>query len=211
MITFITAHDGTEPFETMAHALFRSVFANDFGAIKEVVVNPNGGHYLVEFYSAMYPVFSQAIQKGPVVILDSDCIVQRPLDDIFERDFTIGAIHRGKCANSMGTQDFLGSLIAFHPKDPNEARHFWHSWMAHVYSFLSKPVVTASAVRSEGIKAKGWHHNWYGGQAAYNDILYELEKSVPKAVLRLSREYYAASPGTVDAYVVHAKGTGKLK
>lgn len=210
MITWITYHDGTEPFKTMAHELGRSI--NEVGAGKVTVfeVLPNGGHYLIEFYGAMYPVFSQAIQHGPVVIIDSDCIVKKPIDDLFEKDFTLGAIYRGSCANSMGKHDFLGSFLGFNSLHPGAARRLWMRWIALVFDYLEKPVVPAAIRRRENIEAKGWHSNWYGGQAAYNEILFEEEEKNPGSVLRLDRNMYAARSGTEEACVWHQKGERKM-
>ena len=207
MINFLTYHDGTEPFKSMAKDLCDSVAATGAGECAVMQVEPNGGHYLIEFYSAIYPLFSQMIQHGPVVVLDSDCIVKKPFDHLFEGNFNVAAIHRGACSNSMGTQDFLGSLIGFHPADPVTVRMFWHMWMSNVYQYLDKPVVTAAAARSEDIVATGWHKNWYGGQAAYNDILYSGGFMVKK----LDRDEYSAHPKKLDAYVHHMKGERKLR
>jgi len=211
MINFLTYHDGTEPFKTMARDLDASIVANTDSRCHVFEVQPNGGHYLIEFYSALYPNFSQMISDGPVVVLDADCIVMKPIDDLFEKNFAIAAIHRGKCTNSSGRQDFLGSLIGFSPACPNLVRKLWQSWIADTWNYIEKPPVAQAALRHESLKEKGWHSNWYGGQSAYNEMLYRAEAEDPGSVLRLDREKYSARPGTEDAYIWHRKGGRKLR
>lgn len=209
VITWLTFHDGTEPFKSMADDLRKSIEDTKAGNSGIIMVPPNGGHYLVEFYGAMYPIFSQAIQTGPVVILDADCKVNKPIDHLFEEDFVIAAVHRGKCVNTMGTHDFLGSFIGFHSKYPELCRHLWMSWMAHIFDFLNKEPVESAKVRRESITEKGWHPNWFGGQAAYNDILYGAEKAgIP--IKRLDKNEYADRWKTEGAYIAHLKGEGKI-
>lgn len=210
MITWITAHDNAEPFKTMATELWASIAMAGAGTCNIVPVRPNGGHYLIEMYGAMYPIFSQAIQEGPVVILDSDCIVQKPIDHLFEQDFVMAAIYRGSCTIAMGRQSFLGCFMAFHPKYPMVARQLWMSWMARTFDYLDKPLEPAADIRHKINREKGWHVNWFGGQTAYNDILFDAEeKGIP--ILRLDRREYAAKPDNKDACIVHFKGREKLK
>lgn len=214
MITWITSHDNTEPFKTMAENLAGSIFKLPGASCSHVVtVKPNGGQCLAEFYCAMYPIFSQAIQSGPVVILDTDCIVQKPIDHLFEKDFAMAGIYRGRCTISQGRQNFLGCFIAFHPKDPNLVRQLWLEWIARIYPYVrgtEKGLVAEAAIRHEQMREKGWNENWYIGQTAYNDMMFDAEeKGIP--ILRLDRKEYAAKPGDKDACITHDKGRGKLK
>ncbi len=210
MITFITYHDGTEPFKTMATELKESVDTNTREDCVIVQVKPNGGPILSEFYGAMYPIFSQAIQDGPVVVLDADCFVQKPIDDLFEKDFAIAAIYRGKVSVSQGRQDFLGSFIGFHPYYSNLVRELWMKWISNIFGYAKSEHELIAATRYEDMKRNGWFPCWYSGQTAYNDMLFEAEeKKIP--ILRLDRKEYAARPGTKDAYVIHHKGSRKLK
>ena len=210
MITFITYHDGTEPFKEMSFDLFQSIFLGSYGRCEVVEIKPNGGSILAEGYCAMYPVFSQAITKGPVVFLDADCIVQKPIDHLFEKDFAIAAIHRGKCSNSQGQQDYLGCFVGFHPGKPNLVRALWLNWMDRIYPYMIGPLVDSAVKRHEDMKKRGWHPAWYAGQSAYNDMLFNCEE-VGIPILRLDRKEYAARPGDKDAYVIHHKGHGKVK
>lgn len=210
MITWITAHDGTQPFVKMAENLKKSIHDADAGACIIVDVEPNGGHYLIEMYGAMYPAFTQFITMGPVVILDSDCLVKAPIDDLFEKDFDIAAIHRGNCVNSMGKQDFLGCFIGFNPRDPNFVRKLWTGWMNQTFKYLNKEPVASAVKRRENIVSKGWHPNWYAGQTAYNDMLYDAEQVGQGIVLRLDRKVYAAPWNTEGVPVWHLKGERKM-
>lgn len=210
MITFVSYHDGTEPFKTLSENLAGSIFKlpgpNCFHV---VTIKPNGGSILVEGYGAMYPIFSQAIAKGPVVVLDVDCIVQKPIDHLFEQDFVMAAIYRGSCTIPMGRQNFLGCFMAFHPKYPNVARQLWMSWMARVFDYLDKPLEPTADIRHKINRERGWHECWFGGQTAYNDMLFDAEeKGIP--ILRLDRREYAAKPDDKEACIIHFKGRGKL-
>ena len=213
MITFITAHDGTEPFVTIAFELCDSIENANAGDARVVEVAPNGGQILAEMYGGMYPIFSQAINDGPVVILDTDCIVQKPFDHLFEQDFVMGAIHRGKCRVSQGRQDFLGCFVAFNSKYPNLARELWLEWMSRIYPYSSDSQLvsnTMATTRHGQLDAKGWSKAWFAGQTAYNDMLYDAEDS-GVSILRLDRKDYAARPGDLSAYVTHNKGGRKLQ
>ncbi len=211
MITFISYHDGTEPFKTMADKLWASVAKAGAGVAYIVKVKPNGGSILAEGYCAMYPIFSQAITEGPVVFLDADCIVQKPIDHLFEKDFAIAAIHRGKCSNAQGRQDFLGCFVGFHPGNPNLVRELWLDWMSRIYPLAAEHFLVKSAIRRhEDMEDNGWCKAWYAGQTAYNNMLYDAE-DIGVPILRLGRKEYAARPGDKDAYVIHYKGHGKVK
>ncbi len=213
MITFIAAHDCTQPFQSITEELRRSIEDTGAGNCHVVRVQPNGGQILQEFYGAMYPIFSQAIQNGPVVVLDGDCIVQKPLDDLFRQDFAIGAIYRGKCSCSQGHQDFLGCFVAFNPKYPNLVRQLWLEWMSRIYAYSSDKLLVSvpmATIRHEQLDAKGWSKAWFAGQTAYNNMLFDAEEcGLP--ILRLDRKEYAARPNDKNAYVTHNKGGRKLK
>ncbi len=210
MITFLTYHDGTEPFKTMANRLRQSIINIRAGVVNVFKIEPNGGSILAEGYGVMYPVFSQAITRGPVVFLDADCIVQKPIDHLFEDDFAIAAIHRGKCTNSQGRQDYLGCLVGFHPGNPNLVRHLWLDWMSRIYPWAAENLLVESAIRRhEDMEDHGWCKAWYAGQTAYNTMLGRA-KDQGVSILHLDRREYAASPGAKDAYVVHFKGYGKV-
>ena len=209
MINFLAYHDGTEPFKSMGKDLQGSVCNTEAGKCHVFEVEPNGGFYLTEFWGVLYPIISQLMQEGPVVVLDVDCLVRKKFDRLFEEDFLIGAIYRGKCANTVGKHDFLGCTIMLNDTDPQLLRYLILSWMANSLIYCEKDPDRTAQHRIKSLVARGWGPRWYAGQAAYNEMLFKAEDDGIR-IKRLDRNEYAAHPSKQDAYITHRKGERKL-
>ena len=212
-ISFITYHDGTEPYVTMADRLRRSVTTLDAGICHVYEMRPNGGDLFTELLGDGYRLFTDSIMHGPVVLLDADCILQKPIDVVFETvDFDLAAVYRGKVSNSYGTHNFLSTVAIFNDLRPEVARYLWLDWASRIQSFsvveMQKP--KDAKPRNERFIERGWAPTWYSDQAALNDTITEAA-GLGIVTMPLDRERFAAPPGTDDAYIVHAKGKGKLK
>jgi hypothetical protein len=209
--SFITYATDTEPYKSMAQRLKDSIHDAKAGVCHVIELEPNGSNLFAEALGRGYKIMSDFIDEGPVILIDADCFVWKPIDHLFDKEFSLAAVHRGECSNQMGNQSFLSTVVCFHPRDPNIARYLWLWWAERTMLLATiEPQVEKEKVRNALLAKLGWLANWYCDQTALNEILHAREAASPLEVLRLARNKYAAAPGTKDAYIWHAKGKGKL-
>lgn len=212
MVSWITYATDTEPYSSMAKRLAESVDEAKAGVCHIVDLNPNGSNLFAEALGRGYELMSDFIDEGPVIFIDADCIVRKPVYDLFETRFIVAAVHRGKVATSMGRQDFISCLACFHPHSPNLARHLWLRWAELTMNMaINKPQVEKQKHRNDSLTKAGWLANWCCDQTSFNEILFEMEERNPSDVLRLNRDEYAARPNIEDPYIIHYKGGRKLQ
>ncbi len=213
--SFITYTTGTEPYLSMATRLEESIHDAKAGLCHTIMLSPNGSNLFAEALGRGYELMSDFIEEGPVILIDADCLVKQPIYDLFKEDFSVAAVHRGKCSNQMGDQSFLSTIVCFHPAHANAARYVWMRWAERTMRLaLAMPQIEKEKTRNALLNKLGWLANWYCDQTALNIILRNRPCGIGDnigTVKKLPRELYAAAPGTKDAYIWHAKGQTKLK
>jgi hypothetical protein len=188
-----------------------------------------GREFFAEVLGRSWQPFSDWLAEGPVVLLDADCRMVSPID-LPEKGWDVAAVHRGKCSNSYGTQDFLSTVVIFNDEFPEHSRRFYAHWMLEMlrWELLPKDKPANSVTRNERFAEAGWQQSWYADQAALNrvlqahkrtyshgrvEVIWDRNEEYPVyRVLPLRREQYAASSvGSMGARIVHFKGKGKLR
>lgn len=207
---FITMHDGSEPYKSLAANLEKSIWQAGAGICHVVECPPNGGDMYSELMLAAYPVFSRCVNEDVTIIIDADCIVMRPLEDLANENFVVACVNRGKCSNSMGKQDCIAHFVAFSNRQPEAARQFYIHWCIETMRLAMTGEDVSTAIgKAEKLRARGWTGaKWYVDQSALNHL---IDLFNGEGVLYLPRGKYDARCQGGEALIVHAKGGNKIQ
>lgn len=223
---FLTYSTPREPYITLAKKLEADIKSLDAGSFQLVKINPPGNN--ANFYTVtaclLFPHITRAINSRPLIVLDCDNGIEKPLVDLFEKDWDIAAVFRWPQLREFGRQDYCGGLIALNNKRPDVIRKFWIEWM-YKTEFWEK---IDSKEFPKTLKDDGWKPCWYSDQGSLNEIIlpdgnqnepeedsYEIVpgkiyETHGYRILPLERRIYGAKPSdSEDACVIHYKGKTK--
>lgn len=214
---FITYTNLREPYLGLAKNLEKTIKRFDAGNFRLVKISLPGSNANFFTISAclLYSYIIKAINLGPLIILDCDNELRKPLPDFFESDWDVAVCYRGQRSNSMGRQDYNSGLVALNNKRPDVIRKFWVEWINRI-ELLEKTFWFFP----ETLKADGWKPSWYSDQGALNQIILPEDSSYKVIhehpyishgykIMPLKTELYGAKPGTEDAFIIHHKGGEK--
>lgn len=224
VITFLTFRDRQKIYVELAEDLRRSVEASKAGMFACLEIEPSPTRDIYgEALGMLYPVFSEAIEHGPVVLLDADHVVKQNINELEGIDFDIACSYRGICENEWGEQTYLAGLVVFGHRRPQVARRLWLEWAARIYGRNPLPKAQEkTATKNDYFESIGWRRCAYIDQSELNAMMKEpMRDRQPRPgqvyefrgykVLPLARAVYCAKPGTEGAKIVHFKGGAKLK
>lgn len=224
---FLTYTNEREPYLTLANKLgkdVRDLEAGDFFHLK--VKGPgNNMNFYAEVNGLLYAYISDAINSQPVVFIDSDHRLVKPIDHLFEKeDWDIAVVFRFAQIFDWGRQDYCAGMIALNNKRPNVIKNFWIEW-----TYRTTASKKHDSLRfPKALKDDGWLESWFTDQAALNEVLLpagnqqepekddykiipgEIYQTHDYKVLPLDRRIYGAVPqDSKDACIIHYKGSAK--
>jgi len=222
-LTFLTFK---EPFLTLAYKLKEDIERLDAGDFQVVQVTYPGGdaNFYVVSCCLLYSYITREINTRPIVMLDCDNELKKPINHLFEADFDIATVFRFAQMRTSGRQDYCGGLIALNNKRPDIIRKFWIEWINKTALWEEKDLERFP----DSLRFDGWNRSWLGVQSCLNQILLpecnqgDPEKDEHKIspgdiyetngykVMPLDRRVYGALPrDSEDACVIHYKGKTK--
>jgi len=224
MITWITFRDEQKAYVDLANNLEESIKVAGAGDFKLIKISPSKTSDIYgEALGVGYPVFTEAIEKGPVILLDADHFVHEPVPEFETLNFDLACSYRGMCENEWGEQTYLAGLVVFGNKRKQRARKLWLEWAMRIYARNPIPKdQEKTATKNDYFETIGWRRCAYIDQSELNAMMKApMRECCPrpgkpysfngKYVLPLARGVYCAKPGTAGAKITHFKGGGKLK
>lgn len=190
---------------------YRELAAPD---VRIVELDVNAAHPMYERATAMLAYAESNAFVRDTVLLDSDALVNRPLQEVFCLGFDIGLTYR----DVSGLMPVNEGVIFLSARHPERVRRFLRRRLATYDSLLSDPFVTGYY---------GDVRRWRGGQLSLNASTYRLVPHSPyriyqaaDAVIRMlpcDTFNFTAGEGEdassiehlEDRYVVHFKGMRK--
>jgi len=218
---FLTFSNPREPYLTLAKELEKSIKRFDAGDFQLIKVNFPGKN--ADFFTVsaclLYSYIIKAINSRPIIVLDCDNELKKPLPNIFEADWDVAVCYRGRHCNENGRQDYNAGLVALNNKRPDIIRRFWVEWINKA-ELWGKPDFRFFP---ETLKIDGWKQSWFNKQSSLNQIMLPEEDSCKiisgqiyevhgYKILPLEKRIYGAYPTDIeDACMVHYKGRAKRK
>lgn len=217
---FLVHSNDREPYSILARKLGDSIkrfYAGDFQLVK---VRPPGED--LDFFTVsaclLYSYIIKAINLRPVIALDCDNELVKPLSNFFESDWDIAACYRGKRKNENGRQDYNGGMVALNNKRPDVIRRFWIEWIDKSELWENPD----HRFWPKTLWLDGWRPSWYNKQSALNLIMlpddrdYKIAIGQPYVshgykILPLDPILYGAKPGkeTEETFMRHYVGGEK--
>lgn len=211
---YITYSNGLLPYVRMAEEICRKVVELDVGdCIHICLTEPEEEkNFDIAMYSKIFAETEKVIANRPVIILDADHMLLRPIIEIFDGDWDIGAVYRSRSLNKYGRHDFCSGLILLNNRRPNYIMKFCRDWMD---SMSSRP--PSPGFCPEGLRHQGWDDTWFDDQTSLNEVIaIDDEVMFGKIyivggyrVLPLHWKNYTC-PGE-EAFILHLKGARKRK
>lgn len=215
---YMTYSTDNEPYLGYARRLGDQINALKAGQFHHLraMRHGNGMDFFADVQGILYHALTEWIDANPVIFLDCDLELRKPILDLFDGDWDIAAVYRGhRCLeNHSGRQDFSSAFVAMNCKRPNLIRGFWLKW---INKMMSWPVLYPEKV-PKSIVEQGWLASWFSDQSSLNDILlpdgperrvlgFEVYKAGKYRILPLRPEDYTAEwPMRIkDPYVYHYK------
>lgn len=223
---FLTYSNGREPYLTLAQKLGGEIAKLDAGDFRHIQVNGPGNNmdFFAEANGLLYPYIAKAINQRPVVVLDCDNGLERPIDHLFEMDWDIGVVFRYAQTKEWGRQDYCSGLIALNNKRPALIKKFWIEW-TYKTAFWKQ---CDTEEFPQTLRDDGWLVSWYADQSSLNQIILpggnqgepeedsykivsgEIYETHGYRILPLERRIYGAKPSDLeDACIIHYKGKTK--
>lgn len=223
---FLTVSNLREPYLTLAKKLGESIEKLDAGDFQLIKVNFPGGN--ADFFTIStcltYSYIIRAINMRPIIVLDGDNELKKPLPNIFKTDWDVAACYRYPQSNECGRNDYNGGLVALNNKRPDVIRKFFVEWINKA-ELWKKP---DSMFSLEILRIDGWRQGWFSKQCSLNQIILpECNQDMPEndsykiipgqtyvshgyRILPLERRIYGAAPqDSGDASIIHYKGKKK--
>lgn len=225
---FLTYSNGKEPYVTLANKLGEEISNLDAGDFYHLEIKGPGNNvdFFAEANGLLYSYISKAINFQPVIVLDCDNGLKRPIDHLFNKDWDIAAAFRFAQIKEWGRQDYCSGLVALNNRRPAVIKKFWIEWTYKTAFWKQSNVKEFPQV----LRDDGWLISWYTDQSSLNQIILpEGNQDIPEKdsyeiipgqiyethgykILPLERRIYGAKPiDSEDACVIHYKGKGKKK
>lgn len=223
---FLTISNNREPYLTLAKKLGENIERLGAGDFQLIEVNFPGGN--PDFFTVAtcltYSYIIKAINTRPIIVLDCDNELKKPLPNIFETDWDVAACYRYSQSDECGRNDYNGGLVALNNKRPDIIRKFWVEWINKA-ELWTKP---DSVFFAETLRIDGWRPSWLAKQCSLNQIILpECNQDMPEndsyeiipgqiyvshgyKIMPLRRNLYGARPEKAeDAFIIHHKGKKK--
>ena len=225
---FLTYTNGKEPYTTLADRLGKEIFNLDAGDFCHIRVDGPGNNmdFFAEVNGLLYPHITKALNSRPVVMLDCDNGLEKPMNHLFETDWDVAAVFRYPQRNEWGRQDYCAGLVVLNNRDPALVKKFWIEWTYRTAFWKQGN----REKFPQALRDDGWLVSWFTDQSSLNQIILpdgnqgdpteDPYKIVPGKVyetngyriLPLERRLYGAIPGdSADAYIIHYKGKAKAQ
>lgn len=223
---FLVYSNDREPYSTLARRLeenIRKFGAGDFQLVKARPPGEDADFFTVSA-CLMYSYIIRMINRRPLIVLDCDNELKKPLpDDMFNGDWDVAACYRKRIILTNGRQDYNAGMVALNNKRPDIIRKFCVEWINRM-ELWEKPDIRMCA---ETLRVDGWRPSWYNKQSSLNQIILpecnqgSLESDsyniIPGQsyvshgykIMPLARNLYGARPGTKNAFIIHYKGGKK--
>lgn len=203
--------DATVYLVTSPGSPYRELAAPDVRIVELAV---NAAHPMYERATALLAYAESAAFVHDTVFLDSDALVNRPLQEVFSLGFDIGLTYR----DVSGLMPVNEGVMFVSAQRPERVRRFLRRRLATYDNLASDPFVTGYY---------GDVKRWRGGQLSLNAATYRLIPHSPyrvyqsaDAVIRMlpcDTFNFTAGEGEAassiehleDRYIVHFKGTRK--
>lgn len=66
---------------------------------------------------------------GPMLMIDSDCVFVKPIDDLFEKDFDVGILYRYNWTVGKHRQDYNTGVVYFSGRRHDKEIEFLNQWL----------------------------------------------------------------------------------
>jgi len=208
---YITYSNELEPFNSMANELCHKVKKLNCGDCIHLHQSKPGAetNFSIAMYSMIFAEVKKIIVKRPIIILDADHILLKPIIEIFNGDWDVGAVYRSKCINKYGRHDYCSGLVLLNNRRPDRIIKFCYDWLHSMSSYILSP-----GFCPEGLKQQGWQDTWWNDQASLNEIITVDEVTFGKIytikgyrVLPLHWNKYTLP--SKEAVILHLKGGRK--
>lgn len=208
---YLTYTNGAEPWYDMAKKLCEQIKNLDAGNSFNLCLDEPGlgRSFFPEVFVRLYPKITQAIEMRPVIVLDADHKLRKPIIGVFSGDWDIAAVYRGILITDHGRQDYNAGFVMLNNRRPNVIRRFFFEWM---YRSIISDWDCWNPYWPTLMKQK-WAKIWWESQSALNEIIaledentVELGRIYTKGryrILPLDRTLYA-DRGSI--FIVHYKG-----
>lgn len=214
---YLTYTNGVELYVNMAQRLCRQIVDLEAGDCFHLCLNENGRNrdFFAECFMALYPKITQSINDRPIIVLDADNELKKPIIELFESDWDIAACYRQPISNEYGQQDYCNGVVMLNNKRPNTIRKFWAEL---IYRTLDITRQCSSCPTT--LKDRGWLDTWWGDQAALNEIILPPSNEVKVGkiyetrgykILPLKRSLYGTKHRNKNAFIIHHKGEKKRR
>jgi len=210
---YLTYTSGAKPWYSMAENLCCQIKELDAGDCFHLCLSEpgRGRSFFPEVYASLYPKITKAIDSRPVIVLDADHKLRKPIIDIFSGDWDIAAVYRCLAVTNYGRHDYNAGMVLLNNRRPNIIRKFWFEWIYRIVAHNYK-----QKNPQDSLEKQGWSRTWWEDQSALNEIIApdgtaEFGKIYAKdgyRILPLDWRFYARGK---NAYIKHLKGTKKLK
>jgi len=210
---YLTYTNGVDPWYRMAKKLCMQIKALDAGAYFNLCLNEPGCRrsFLPEVFVRLYPKITQAIDSCPVIVLDADHELKKPIAEVFLENWDIAAVYRRLTITDYGRQDYNAGFVMLNNQRPSVIRKFWFEWM---YRTIIWDCYRGNPHWS--LEKQGWMSAWWESQSALNEIIAPEGENIAKLgkiyikgryrILPLDRNLYADGS---NALIIHYKGKGK--
>lgn len=225
---FITYTNGKEPYVTFADKLKEEIYVLDAGDFYHLRVSGPGNNmdFFAEVNGLLYSLISKAITLRPIIVLDCDNGLTKPIGSLFKKDWDIAAVYRYPQRNEYGRQDYCSGFVALNNRNPALIKKFWIEW---TYETLFWGQCDKDKF-PQALKDDGWFPSWFSDQSSLNYIILpegnqgeaseDFHKVIPGQayetlnykIMPLERRLYGAMPAdSGDAYIIHYKGKSKAQ
>jgi len=168
-------------------------------------------NFNIAFYTRIFANVVHAIADRPVVVLDADHVVKRPIIEVFKRDWDIAAVYRSQSFDKYGRHDYCSGLILLNNRRPGLIVRFCKEWLDSMSSRPPSPGFCPKVLRKQG-----WLDTWFDDQTSLNDVIIPEKEEVEHEKIYSIRDYRILPldwrsytlPGE-EVFIVHYKGSRK--
>jgi len=211
---YITYSNGVQPYLRMAEEICRKVTELDAGDCMHICLTKpeEEKNFNIAMYSKIFAEAERVIADRPVIILDADHVLLKPIIKVFEGEWDIGAVYRRRCLNEYGRHDFCSGLVLLNNRRLDCITRFCHDWLTSMSSRSPSP-----GFCPKGLRGQGWDDTWFDDQTSLNEVIavedkVEFEKVYVVRNYRILplhwKNYTRSGEG---AFILHLKGGRKSK
>lgn len=210
---YVTSSNGVQPFHRMATELYHRVKELDAGdCIYFCQPEPEDEKlFEVAMYTKILAKAVEVIDERPVIALDSDHVLLRPIIEVFSAEWDVAAVYRKRCQNDYGRQDYSSGIVMLNNKRPGIIRQFCSEWLRKMRAWPIVPGWCPTA-----LKEAGWADSWWADQSAFNEIVAPTEGDITHGEIHTVNGYRIlplkeGEYGKKGSFIKHFKGKRKWK